>query len=177
MATLSISGRISRLYLTGFMGSGKSTVGPLLSRTLGFPYLDLDNRIEQTVGRTIQEIFSVEGENAFRARETDTLRTLIETGYSGIIATGGGTPVNPANRLLMRTGGSIIYLAAPFETLWERISGDSGRPLLMRGKQYVEELYAAREQLYEDADILIDTKDKSPMQTVDDILSWLKYAA
>ena len=110
-----------RIVLTGFMGSGKSTVGPLLAAELGWTFVDLDTEIERRTGCTIPHIFSEKGEAAFRREETAALVAALGRTHT-VIALGGGAPETLANRLLLEQtpATAVVYLAAPFATLAER---------------------------------------------------------
>ena len=143
-----------RIVLTGFMGSGKTTVGRLLAEQLGWQFADLDNRIEVGEGRTVPAIFAEQGEAAFRAAETRALREVLALDRV-VIALGGGAAGTEANRhLLQRAAGTtIMHLDAPFSVLFARCEaqarkpGATARPLL--GEQAAaEQRYAQREPWY-----------------------------
>ena len=116
----------SRIVLTGFMGSGKSTVGPLLAAELGWAFIDLDAEIERRTGLTVPQIFSEKGEAAFRKEETAALAAALGRTRT-VIALGGGAPETLGNRLLLEQtpATAIVYLAAPFATLAERCEQQS----------------------------------------------------
>ena len=136
-----------RIYLTGFMGSGKSTVGRVLAQYLECEFLDLDTEIEKRTGRTIPEIFA-ESENQFRKAETACLQSI--TRENAVIATGGGCFIH--NQQWMLENGKVIYLYVPFEILAERIGADPNRPLWRNA----ETLYREREVLYRTAPLTVD---------------------
>jgi chorismate synthase len=119
----------SHLYLCGLSGSGKSTVGQLVAKSLGLPFFDLDVEIERATGQSVREIFSKEGEAAFRALEIATLRKL-SAGQPSVIALGGGTIMSAAARDLLRRSGDTVWLQVPVATLAARLTGDTTRPLL-----------------------------------------------
>lgn len=139
---------MKNIYLCGFMGCGKSTVGRLAAKQMSMKFLDLDEYIEKKYGCTIPEIFEQRGEQAFRALETETLRELATTsGY--IIATGGGTMVNPLNAEIAKQNGSIVFLDLPFDTCYERIAGDSHRPVVQANSRAgLLEIFNYRVPLY-----------------------------
>lgn len=166
-----ISRRSDRLFLTGFMGAGKSTVGRLLARRLGLSFTDLDALIVAREGRSIATIFAVEGEPRFREIESELLRKIAFSPQGGVIATGGGAVMDPRNRETMRKGGVTVYLSLPFELLWERISSDSSRPLAQQGEESTRELFLSRLEAYRDADLVIECDGKSPLEIVDEIIS------
>lgn len=168
-----ISRRSDRIFLTGFMGAGKSTVGRLLARRLGLPFTDLDQLIVSLSGRSIPEIFVADGEARFRELERDAILWAVSTDHGGVIATGGGAVTAPENRSTMRRGGVVIHLSLPFELLWERIASDHSRPLVKRGEEEVRSLFVARGEAYRDADLIIDCAGKSPLEIVDEIVSAL----
>jgi len=154
------------LYLVGFMGSGKSTVGRLVAKQLGFPLLDSDHEIERVQQRTVAQIFAELGEAAFRAME----REFVERGHPArgcVVACGGGLIV-PAGMLeLLRSRGVVVCLHAPLETVLERTARHSHRPLLevANREERLRQLYADREQLYRNAGTVVLT-DKRPLREI-----------
>ena len=143
---------VDRVVLTGFMGSGKTTVGRALAERLGWQFLDLDTEIERRDGRSVPQVFAESGEAHFRHLETSALAGLLGQ-RRGVLALGGGAPEELGNRLLLeqtpRT--AVVYLAAPLETLIARCerddarTGAAGRPLLAEAGQR----FAVRRHLYE----------------------------
>jgi shikimate kinase len=119
-----------RIYLTGFMASGKSTVGPKAAARLGRPFLDLDRLITAHDGRSIPAIFDEDGEEHFRALETQMLHRTTET-EDPVVALGGGALVDDANRAFAKEHGRVVYLEVPVDTILERVANDdTRRPLL-----------------------------------------------
>lgn len=163
------------VILTGFMGSGKSSVGRLLARRLGLPFIDLDEVIVESAGKTINAIFAEEGEPAFRALEGACLERVLEGGR-GVIATGGGAVVAERNRRLMTRLGVVVNLKASLPQLLERLSGSADRPLYAgeRPEERLRRLLEEREQFYAAADIRIDTDGKSVEDVAAEILRFLK---
>lgn len=154
---------MKNIILTGFMGCGKTTVGIRLSYRLRLTMEDTDKLIEKEEGRTISEIFRTDGEPFFRELETECLKKLLTTAKNKIISVGGGLPVKEENRVLLKQLGTVIYLRAGAETIYERTKHDTSRPLLQgedpQGK--IRTLLAAREAVYESAaDIIIDVDKK-----------------
>lgn len=160
-----------RVYLAGFMGSGKSTVGPLVADELEVDFVDLDDVIEARAGQSIPSIFAEEGEAAFRRMETDALRATTERSHA-VIALGGGTIVDDANRAFAQSNGHLIYLEVSASTIVERIAeGATHRPLLQddtgtplppnRMRSRIEQMLDARRPAYEAASITIDA-DRPP---------------
>ncbi len=159
------------LFLTGFMGSGKSTVGPALARAVGLPFVDLDHKIEQGAHQSIPLIFEAHGEAYFRQLETSVL-TAQCAGPAAVVALGGGTLLSTENRAQVHKAGQLIYLEASLETIWARMDKQS-RPLL-RGKPEpdasVQALFAAREPGYRSAELRVSTDGQSVEAIVDAIL-------
>jgi shikimate kinase len=154
------------VILTGFMGSGKSSVGRMLARSLGCPFIDLDAVIVADSGKSINEIFSEEGEPAFRARESACLERVLQDGLK-VVASGGGVVMAESNRCLMRRRGLVVNLTASLATIMSRLEGACDRPLYggPDAVRRVKELMEQREQFYADADIRIDT-DKISVEDV-----------
>lgn len=158
------------VILIGFMGSGKTTVGLNLSYKMRTPVEDTDKVIEQREEKTIREIFAEEGEAYFRGLETALLEEIRERNYYRIISVGGGTPVNPVNRKLLKECGTVIYLRVRPETVYERVKYDTARPLLQCDDPLarIKELLEARKEAYEEcADIIIDV-DELPQDKIAD---------
>lgn len=167
----------SNIVLEGFMGSGKSTVSELLSEELMLELIDTDEVIEDTEGRTINEIFETEGEASFREMETDLLEAIDSDHWREfVISLGGGMPVKEGNRELLRKIGKVVYLRAKPETIFERVKDDDKRPLLKTEDPLakIEELLEKRAAFYEDvADMIIDTDGKSPLEITKEIIDKL----
>lgn len=150
------------LYLVGFMGTGKTTIGRAAAQRLGFVLLDSDQEIERTSGKTIAEIFAQEGEPVFRARE----RAFIENGHPGrgcVVACGGGLVVQPGMLDLLNARGVVVCLHASLETILRRTQGNRTRPLLNVDEDPLERirnLYAARESIYKRAGSVILTDSR-----------------
>lgn len=154
---------MNNIILTGFMGCGKTTVGIRLSYRLRRAMEDTDKLIEKEEGRTISEIFKTDGEAFFRDLETECLKKLILTAKNMILSVGGGLPAREENRALLKELGTVVYLRASAETIYERTKHDTSRPLLQgddpQGK--IRTLLAAREAIYESgADVIIDVDGK-----------------
>jgi shikimate kinase len=115
------------LVLVGYRGSGKSTVGEILARRMGWRFLDLDAVIAERAGRSIAEIFKTEGEAAFRRREREVSDSLRKA-RRHVIAVGGGALEDPDSRAAIKRLGKIVWLRAPAAILWSRISRDAGTP-------------------------------------------------
>lgn len=164
------------VILIGFMGCGKTTVGLKLSYKLRMPVEDTDKFIEQREGRSISKIFAEDGEAYFRDLETKTLEQFRDRNYTRIISVGGGTPVNPVNRELMKQCGTVVYLRVKPETVYERLKGDTTRPLLQCEDPLtkIRTLLEARKEAYEDAaDIIIDADDKNMEEVLAELTAQL----
>lgn len=159
------------ITLTGFMGSGKTTVGKVLADFLGCPFMDLDDLIVKKAGKSIPEIFAEDGEPAFRQLEARLLRQTVEkyTENTVVLALGGGAVTAPASAALLREKTVCIYLRATLETLLQRLEGETaGRPL---ADASLADRLAAREPLYEQtAHVIIDTDGLSPDEVADEII-------
>jgi shikimate kinase len=160
------------IFVVGFMGAGKSTVGRALARRLGWAYADLDEEIEAAERSAISEIFSRHGETEFRRIETDTLRRRLETGEPAVLALGGGAFTIPANRDLLRGRGITVWLDCPFDTIQRRVAQSTHRPLA-RDPLAFAALYHSRRESYRQADIRIPIESDDPETTVDAILELL----
>jgi shikimate kinase len=152
------------VILIGFMGCGKTTVGQLLARQLGFRFLDTDQLIVKKARRSIPDIFSQEGEAGFRALEASVLEDLAGTQRS-VIATGGGIITVPDNIPRLRALGLVIWLNPPEELLFQRIMRNHDRPLVRtpNPRETVRELMGVRRPLYTSAaDLDVDVSDVTP---------------
>ncbi len=163
---------MNNVILIGFMGCGKTTVGLRLSYRLQRTVIDTDKEIEKEEKRTIAEIFAAEGEAYFRARETDCLRKLKESANSQIISVGGGLPLREENRALLHELGQVVYLRAEGSTIYDRVKGDTTRPLLQGGDPLakIETLLRERDPYYRAAaDVVITVDGKSFSEILDEI--------
>src|SRR5262245_4295347 len=149
-----------RIYLVGFMGAGKSTVGRELSLMLHCPFMDLDAEIEKTEGIPVREIFARFGEARFRQIERDHLKRISETSPA-IVALGGGAYIDPQNRKIVDDSGVAVWLDASFSTIRDRIRPDGTRPLLADLEQ-ARRLYAERLPSYKSAKLHIQTDNRLP---------------
>ena len=159
-----------RLYLVGFMGAGKTTVGRELAARLDAPFFDLDELVEAAEKMSIKEIFTVHGEPHFRKRERDLLRS---TRYleAAVVATGGGTFTFDENIQFIRAEGLSIYLAASYALLRARVGDKAAERPLFRDDVAAHELYASRIRYYKTADITVDVREEeTPGEIVERLL-------
>ncbi len=155
-----------KIFLVGFMGSGKTTVGRELAARVDTPFFDLDELIESAEKMTIREMFAQKGEPYFRKRERDLLRSTRHL-ESAIVATGGGTFTFDENIQFIQSEGLSIYLSAPYALLRARIGSKEDRPLF-RDDVSTHELYANRIRYYRMADIAVDIReDETPVEIVE----------
>ena len=163
------------LVLVGLMGCGKSSVGKRLALKLGVAFVDTDDEIVKAAGMSIPEIFAELGEAAFRDGEIKVISRLL-AGAPKVMATGGGAFISPLVRAEVARVATSVWLRGDLETLWGRVEGKPGRPLLEvdNPKQVLADLMSARDPIYAMADITVDTKaDNTHEVVVDDILAAL----
>ncbi len=164
---------MTAIVLTGFMGTGKTTVGRLLAERLGKPFIDVDERIQRRTGLRIVEIFSQYGEAFFRRLEREELATALRE--DAVVSTGGGAMLDPENVQRMKAAGPVVCLSASVDTILSRTAADTERPLLQHQdrRERVEALLAERASAYAQADVVIDTTQRSPEEVVEAILVFL----
>ncbi len=146
------------IYLLGFMGCGKTTVGRLLAKRLGWDFVDLDEEIEQRAGRPIHRIFEESGEQEFRDLEHAAVQEqarLVRAGRARVVALGGGAFAFERNRRALDAAGLTVWLDAPADTLWERVRGQSHRPLA-KDRAAFTQLLAERVEAYAKASRRVD---------------------
>ena len=166
--------RPERIFLVGFMCSGKTTVGKMLSERLGWEFLDVDEEIERKEGLSIPEIFEKKGEPYFRDLELRTLRELARR-KKVVISTGGGLGANPEAMELMREKGLVVWLKVSYEEFMKRCGGDENRPLLRLGEEKLKELLKERESVYSKAHIKVE--EKGPEEAARLIIGHLSQSA
>lgn len=165
------------IILIGFMGSGKTTTGISLSYKLQCTLADTDKMIEKREGMSISELFSARGEAYFREKETELLRELKSGKTRQIFSVGGGTPLRAENRKLLHELGTVVWLKVSAEAVYERLKGDTTRPLLQGADpmEKIKTLLKEREELYTDAaDIVVVTDKKGTAQIAEEIAAALK---
>jgi shikimate kinase len=165
-----------RLFLTGFMGSGKTTVGRAVADALGWPFIDLDAEIEARARMTVREVFEKLGEPAFRELEHQALTALVAGSDPAVVATGGGTSTFARNAELMRAAGVSVWLNPSFATITRRIGalGKQDRPLF-RNEAEALTLYRSRLEAYREADHRVDVgADEGSEEVAARVALWLQ---
>lgn len=158
------------------MGSGKSTVGKIISSELFLTFYDTDEEIETRTGASIDWIFDLEGEEGFRKRESKILEDMVYKN-SIVLSTGGGIILSESNREMLSSRGTVFYLATPIAVQLERTSKDKDRPLLKNGDpgEILKNLHLARESLYKEvADYSVNTEGKSSQEVSSEIIKLVK---
>jgi shikimate kinase len=161
-----------KLYLVGFMGSGKTTVARALGRRLGWRVIDLDEEIERREGRTVSQVFAEQGEAYFRKVEREVLLAFLPA-RNAIVATGGGTFVQAANRADIMADGVAVWLDAPFGHIVDRVPSDGRRPLAADRESFAA-LFEQRRAVYRLAHIRIDAQGRvdALVERLMDQLGW-----
>ncbi|NPA14175.1 MAG: shikimate kinase [Aquificae bacterium] len=162
-----------KVFLVGFMGSGKTTIGRLLAKKLKVPFVDIDEEIEIREGLKIPEIFALKGENYFRKLELEVLKEITLSLPSFVMATGGGLGANPRAMEFMKKHGTVVWLDIDFDTFLRRTSKDPNRPLLKRGEEKLKKLFEERKKVYSLADIKVKSQ-KSVELTLKKLLEELE---
>lgn len=163
--------KTDKIYLVGFMGAGKTTAARAIGKRIDWRVEDIDAGIERAERRDIATIFREDGEQYFRARERDILIGLLPA-RGVVVAAGGGTFADAANRELMLRDGAVIWLDVPFPVLVSRIPVDGRRPLAS-DRMEMEQLYNQRVAAYRQAHLRVDAGRGSVEELVDHILEWL----
>jgi shikimate kinase len=169
---------VGHVALVGLMGSGKSSVGRVLARRLGRPFVDLDKRIVADAGLSIPELFDRDGEDTFRSLESAALASVLAGDEPVVLATGGGVVVRPANVERLQASATVVWLRATPETLAGRVGDGTGRPLLAPGEEPIvdrlrrlaDERGAAYRQV---ADVVVDIDRRTRDQVVDEVVDQL----
>ena len=166
---------MGNIFLVGMPGAGKTTIGRTLAKRLDMSFADSDKELMARTGVSIATIFEIEGEAGFRVRESAALAELVQRDRL-VLATGGGTVLAPENRRLLKENGTVIYLCATLEDLWQRTRRDVNRPLLQTEdpRATLETLLQARDPLYREvAHLIVDTGTQSVARLTTDILARL----
>jgi shikimate kinase len=167
---------MKNIVLTGFMGTGKTTIGKALAQMLHMKLVDVDEEIESAQGMTINDIFKTYGEKHFRDIETAMIKKLSQEGNL-IISTGGGAVLRDENMQALKEKGTIFCLNASAETILERTGSSQDRPLLKveNPEKKISELLAYRRPFYEKAGFMIETDGKSPLLIAEEIVEIVKW--
>lgn len=164
------------ITLIGFMGAGKTTVGKLLSAETGMEHIDFDDKIVEEIGMTIQEYFDLNGEAAFREKETKVLRKYIDHNY--VISTGGGIVMREENRELLKAMAPVIYLETTPEVFIPRLKNDhtTVRPLVVsKSPDEIKEVFEPRITFYKEAaSMIVSTDQRTPDEIVKEIIANLE---
>ena len=164
------------IFIVGPMGSGKSTVGKIISDELFLNFFDTDDEIESRTGASIDWIFDLEGEEGFRKRESSILEEMVKQN-SIVLSTGGGIILSDSNREMLSSRGTVFYLSTPISVQIERTSKDKDRPLLKNGdpEEILTRLQKERKGLYESvSDHVIETENKSSQEVASEIINFVK---
>lgn len=156
-----MSDKNNTIFLCGFMGCGKSTVGKIIAEKLGCDFTDMDKYIVKEQGMTIPQIFAEKGEDYFRCAETQAIRELAEKG--GVIACGGGAMLKKANADIANGAGWVVYIDIDFESCYNRISGDKNRPIVASNtKEELNIIYDCRVPIYKENSALKVSGEGTP---------------
>jgi shikimate kinase len=159
-----------KVYIVGFMGSGKTTIGRELASRLDTPFIDLDELVVSAEKMSVKEIFAVHGEPYFRKRERDLLRSTRHL-EAGIVATGGGTFTFDENIQFIQSEGFSVYLSAPYKLLRSRVGDKAAERPLFRDDAAAHELYANRIRYYRTADLTVEIREEdTPAEIVERLL-------
>lgn len=164
---------LKALYLTGFMGAGKTTIGKELATSLKLPVFDTDHQIEKKYKKPVRQIFADEGETTFREYETEILKESPTENV--IITTGGGIVLKQENREWMKENGMIIFLKTDLQVIFQRLENDENRPLAQnKSKLELSEILKSRLPYYNDCTFTLDTTHKSINESVVEIIDRIK---
>ena len=164
--------RADKVYLVGFMGSGKTTVARALAKRLRWELVDIDELIEQQERETVSAVFAKRGEPYFRQAERAVLAGQVSRRFA-VVATGGGTFVDPQNRAVINGDGLSVWLDVPFDRLVSRVPADGRRPLAADRAEF-ERLYLTRRAAYEQATLRIDASRSPIGGIVEQLVDWLE---
>ena len=164
------------IFIVGPMGSGKSTVGKIISDELFLDFFDTDDEIETRTGASIDWIFDLEGESGFRKRESEMLDKMVKRN-SIVLSTGGGIVLESSNRELLSSRGTVFYLSTPISVQVERTAKDKDRPLLKNGEpeKILSKLHDERKEFYKSvSDHIVETENKSSQEVASEIIKLVK---
>ena len=164
------------IFIVGPMGSGKSTVGKIISDELFLDFFDTDDEIEIRTGASIDWIFDLEGESGFRKRESEMLDEMVKRN-SIVLSTGGGIVLESSNRELLSSRGTVFYLSTPISVQVERTAKDKDRPLLKNSdpEKILSKLHDERKEFYKSVlDHIVETENKSSQEVASEIIKLVK---
>lgn len=161
------------IYLVGFMGSGKSTVGKILAEKLNMRFVDVDEEIEKQENKKIRDIFKEYGEKYFRELEKKKLEELVKEDNL-IVSTGGGLGADLENMEKMKKSGKVIWLNLSLDTVIQRCGNDENRPLLKMPHEKLEKLFNERKNVYKLSDIHVKVENKTPEEIAEEIIENLR---
>ena len=168
---------VERLLLVGMMGVGKTTVGRMVARRLGWLFVDSDKWVEDQSGQSVKALFASSGEAGFREVETRALQQIVSGTVPVVVAVAGGAVLDPGSRALLQDSGTVVWLRAKPVTLTNRVGSGAGRPLLSDGDPGVAlaSLDAFRRPLYEEvSDATVDVDDLSAEQVMGQVLAAMR---
>jgi len=172
---------VTPVLLVGMPGVGKSTTGRIVAERLGWKHVDTDDEVTARTGRSVPEIFSVDGEEAFRDLEGAVIISVLQRATATVVSLGGGALVDPVNRVEVARSGTVVWLRAAPETLVRRVGDAAGRPVLASGEGATASLVrldAERRPYYaEVAEHVVDVDGKTPDEVADEVLARVKEGA
>jgi len=164
--------KTDKVYLVGFMGAGKTSVGRALAKRLDWRFADIDELIEQREHSSVSDIFAKQGEPYFRGLERTVLAEQVPLRHA-VVATGGGTFVDPQNRAVIKADGAAVWLDVPLDRVIARIPQDGRRPLAS-DRANLEHLFHSRRPAYEQAHLRLDAGRPAVESLVDQLVDWLE---
>lgn len=159
----------SNLVLAGFMGTGKTTVGRIVADRLNMKFVDTDEEVERLAGKSIADVFSRDGETAFREMEAEVCRVLAQRNGQ-VIATGGGALVNETTHGALSAKSLLICLDSDLKTIIGRLDGGPDRPLFIQDRSGFEKLFAARQKIYASIPLHVDTGNSTPTESAQHVI-------
>jgi len=170
--------KAENIVLTGFMGTGKTTVGRALSKSTGLRFLDADELIENKAAMPVKDIFAGKGEPYFRRLEKEVIKEVTETMAGIVFSVGGGAVIDPENRVRLKSFGTVICLTAEPAVIAKRVGEGDERPLLGadidKRIANISELLKQREEAYKDCHLTVDTTHKDVKAVVEEIEGFIK---